>query len=88
MNATGKLLSGPRGPRGPIVGISVIVGLLEIRNLSRLIYTHFMGCHSALDIASRIFSMDDAQFIDVTLAVSVIVMLGWAAVSWLRDGTS
>jgi hypothetical protein len=88
MTGTDKLLglsaNGPHGPQMPVVGIGLIVALLEVRNLCKLIYSVFIGCHSIWDVASRLFNMTDAQFIDVTLAVSMIGVMTWAVVASFR----
>lgn len=89
MTGTDKLLglsaNGPHGPQMPIIGIGLIVALLELRNLSKLVYSFFIGCHSIWDVADRLFNMTDAQFIDVTLAVAMIGAMVWAVVATFRS---
>jgi hypothetical protein len=88
MTGTDKLLglsaNGPHGPHMPVVGIGLIVALLEARDLGKLVYSFFSDCHSMWDVVDRLFNMDDAQFIDVTLAAAMIFVMGWAVAAAFR----
>ena len=87
MSGTNNLLGlPPHGPHMPVAGIGLIIALLEVRNLSKLIYSIFNGCKSIWDVVSRLVNMDDAHFIDVTLAMLMICVMVWAILASFRGG--
>jgi len=74
-----------RGPTGPLIGVGAIALLLELRNICKIIWELFGGCHSWIDFFLRLMQLDDVGFLGLSTAVAIVVTMAYALIVTARN---